>query len=82
VVKPRFHFGHGYVQIGAKVVAFGKGLRSALWLAAPNEKFPSEVDILEHWASELYVKSMYLIADLADDNADTPDVHSVKGWKR
>lgn len=43
-----FHFEYGYVQIVAKV-PLGNGLWSALWLAAANEQWPPEVDILEHW---------------------------------
>jgi beta-glucanase (GH16 family) len=39
------------VQITAKI-AFGNGLWSALWLAAANQKWPPEVDILEHWNND------------------------------
>ncbi len=52
---PSLRFKYGYVQITAKI-PFGKGLWPALWLAAANEKWPPEVDILEHWASESYGK--------------------------
>jgi beta-glucanase (GH16 family) len=52
---PSFNFKYGYVQITAKI-PFGKGLWPGLWLAATNEKWPPEVDILEHWASQSYGK--------------------------
>jgi beta-glucanase (GH16 family) len=48
---PSFNFKYGYVQITAKI-PFGKGLWPAFWLAASNQKWPPEVDILEHWASQ------------------------------
>jgi beta-glucanase (GH16 family) len=52
---PSLNFKYGYVQITA-MIPFGKGLWPALWLAASNEKWPPEIDILEHWASESYGK--------------------------
>jgi beta-glucanase (GH16 family) len=48
---PGFKFEYGYVQIVAKI-PFDNGLWPALWLAAANEKWPPEVDILEHWATD------------------------------
>jgi beta-glucanase (GH16 family) len=48
---PSLQFEYGYIQITAKI-PFGKGLWPALWLAAANQKWPPEVDILEHWDSE------------------------------
>jgi beta-glucanase (GH16 family) len=48
---PGFKFEYGFVQITAKI-PFSNGLWPALWLAAANEKWPPEVDILEHWNSE------------------------------
>jgi beta-glucanase (GH16 family) len=48
---PSFRFEYGYVQVVAKI-PFGNGLWSALWLAAANEKWPPEIDLLEHWHSE------------------------------
>ena len=43
-----FKFEYGMVQITAKI-PFGNGLWPALWLAAANEKWPPEIDILEHF---------------------------------
>lgn len=48
---PGFQFQYGYIQITA-MIPFSKGLWPAIWLAAANEKWPPEVDILEHWASK------------------------------
>jgi beta-glucanase (GH16 family) len=48
---PSLNFKYGYVQVTAKI-PFGKGLWPAIWLAATNQKWPPEVDIFEHWASE------------------------------
>jgi beta-glucanase (GH16 family) len=52
---PGLRFEYGYIQITAKI-PFGKGLWPAFWLAAANQKWPPEVDILEHWDSESYGK--------------------------
>jgi beta-glucanase (GH16 family) len=48
---PSLRFKYGYVQVTAEI-PFGKGLWPAFWLAAANEKWPPEVDILEHWGSD------------------------------
>jgi len=48
---PSLRFEYGYVQVTAQI-PFGKGLWPAFWLAAANEKWPPEVDMLEHWGSE------------------------------
>ena len=55
---PGFHFQYGYIQITAKI-PYGTGLWPALWLAAANEKWPPEIDILEHWSSK-FDAGMYL----------------------
>src|ERR1700722_8804737 len=55
---PSFRFQYGYVQITA-MIPFSPGLWPALWLAAANEQWPPEVDILEHWASK-FDAGMYL----------------------
>jgi beta-glucanase (GH16 family) len=52
---PSLRFEYGYIQITARI-PFGKGLWPAFWLGAANEKWPPEVDIMEHWASESYAK--------------------------
>ncbi len=48
---PSLRFEYGYVQVTAQI-PFGKGLWPAFWLAAANQKWPPEVDMLEHWGSK------------------------------
>lgn len=48
---PSLQFRYGYVQVTAQV-PFGKGLWPALWLAAANQQWPPEIDMLEHWGSQ------------------------------
>lgn len=47
---PGFRYQYGYMEITAKI-PFSKGLWPALWLAATNQQWPPEVDILEHWGA-------------------------------
>jgi beta-glucanase (GH16 family) len=47
---PSFRFEYGYVQVVAQIPN-GPGLWPALWLAAADQKWPPEIDILEHWSS-------------------------------
>jgi beta-glucanase (GH16 family) len=53
--KPAFNFTYGLVQITAKL-PYGPGLWPALWLAATNDQWPPELDIMEHWYSEPQMK--------------------------
>jgi len=53
--KPSFNFTYGLVQITAKL-PYGPGLWPALWLAATNDQWPPELDIMEHWYSEPQAK--------------------------
>ena len=46
-----FNFEYGFVQFVVRV-PYGSGLWPALWLSASNHKWPPEIDLLEHWASE------------------------------
>jgi len=55
---PSLRFEYGYVQVTAQI-PFGKGLWPAFWLAAANDKWPPEVDMLEHWGSQA-TGSVYL----------------------
>jgi beta-glucanase (GH16 family) len=45
---PGFRFKYGYVQVVANVPG-EPGLWPALWLAAANQKWPPEMDMLEHY---------------------------------
>jgi len=53
--KPSFNFTYGLIQISAKL-PYGPGLWPALWLAATNDQWPPELDIMEHWYSEPQAK--------------------------
>ena len=53
--KPSFDFTYGLIQITAKL-PYGPGLWPALWLAATNDDWPPELDIMEHWYSEPQMK--------------------------
>jgi beta-glucanase (GH16 family) len=44
---PGFQYQYGYTQVVARI-PYGPGLWPALWLAAADEKWPPEIDILEH----------------------------------
>ena len=45
---PGYKFQYGYIQVVAQLPT-APGLWTALWLAAANEQWPPEIDILEHW---------------------------------
>jgi beta-glucanase (GH16 family) len=53
--KPGFNFTYGLIQVSAKL-PYGPGLWPALWLAATNDQWPPELDIMEHWYSEPQAK--------------------------
>lgn len=53
--KPGFNFTYGLIQVSAKL-PYGPGLWPALWLAATNDQWPPELDIMEHWYSEPQMK--------------------------
>lgn len=48
---PSYQFQYGYLQVVARIPQ-GPGNWSALWLAAANEQWPPEIDILEHWTND------------------------------
>ncbi len=52
---PSFNFTYGLISITAKL-PYGPGLWPALWLAASNNQWPPELDIMEHWYSEAQYK--------------------------
>jgi len=76
---PSFKFEYGFVQVRARL-PYGKGLWPAFWLAAANNKWPPEVDILEHWGantiSKLYLHPTSGIRQGAQYNAPTAN----SGW--
>lgn len=46
-----YRFQYGYVQVVARV-PYATGLWPALWLAAANEQWPPEIDIMEHYGTQ------------------------------
>jgi beta-glucanase (GH16 family) len=53
---PSVHFKYGYVQVVARL-PFGKGLWPAIWLIPQDGSWPPEIDMVEHWDTELESKS-------------------------
>lgn len=49
--NPSLNFEYGMVQLVVRL-PYGNGLWPALWLAASNHRWPPEIDLLEHWASQ------------------------------
>jgi beta-glucanase (GH16 family) len=47
---PGFRFEYGYIQVEAWIPE-SLGLWPAIWLAAANEKWPPEMDLLESWGN-------------------------------
>ena len=47
---PSFRFQYGYVQVTARIPR-AAGLWSALWLVDAQDRWPPEIDILEHWGA-------------------------------
>ena len=76
---PSFKFEYGFVQVKARL-PYGKGLWPAFWLAAANNKWPPEIDILEHWGdatiSKLYLHPLTGPRQGAQYSAPTAD----SGW--
>lgn len=74
-----FKFKYGFVQVTARL-PFTTGMWPAFWLAAANEKYPPEIDILEHWGdaslSKLYLHPLSGVRQGAVYKAPTADT----GW--
>jgi beta-glucanase (GH16 family) len=51
-------FKYGFVQVTARL-PFRSGLWPAFWLGAANQKWPPEIDIMEHWGAQTVTK-LYL----------------------
>ena len=48
---PGLKFTYGFIDVVAKI-PFGSGLWPAIWLASADQKWPPEIDLLEHWGIE------------------------------
>jgi beta-glucanase (GH16 family) len=64
---PGYKFQYGYLQVVARVPD-ARGTWSALWLAAANEQWPPEIDILEHWDSQTKYYEYYHPAGAPREN--------------
>jgi beta-glucanase (GH16 family) len=76
---PGFKFEYGFVQVTAKI-PFKKSLWPAFWLAASNEKWPPEIDLMEHWDADIDAR-VYLHPDSGirqGGTVPTPGLSS--GW--
>jgi len=50
---PGFRFEYGYVQVEAWIPA-APGLWPAIWLAAANQQWPPEIDMIESWGASVH----------------------------
>ena len=75
---PSYRFQYGYLQVVARVPT-AKGLWSALWLAAANEQWPPEIDILEHWDAQPEFWQYYHPAD-APREREEESAQNLSGW--
>ncbi|HTU75314.1 MAG TPA: family 16 glycosylhydrolase [Trebonia sp.] len=64
---PGYKFQYGYLQVVARVPN-ALGTWSALWLAAANEEWPPEIDILEHWGTDTKYYQYYHPAGAPREN--------------
>lgn len=76
---PSYKFQYGYVQVVAEV-PYAAGLWPAFWLAAADERWPPEVDIMEHYGTQpAYSEHLHSVsAPVQGMYETTPDL-SV-GW--
>ncbi|HUN34804.1 MAG TPA: glycoside hydrolase family 16 protein [Trebonia sp.] len=65
---PGYKFQYGYLQVEARIPD-ATGTWSALWLAAANEQWPPEIDILEHWGTDSKYYEYYHPANAPRENA-------------
>jgi beta-glucanase (GH16 family) len=75
---PGYKFQYGYIEVDARVPT-ATGLWSALWLAAANEQWPPEIDILEHWDAQNQYWEYYHPSNAPREDTSTP-ASDVTGW--
>jgi beta-glucanase (GH16 family) len=71
-------FKYGYVKVVAKIPK-GKGLWPALWLAAANEKWPPEMDMMEHWGTDGVTGVFFHPVGAGQVSAKLPGIFT-NGW--
>jgi beta-glucanase (GH16 family) len=64
---PGYKFQYGYLQVVARIPN-ALGTWTALWLAAANEQWPPEIDILEHWDASTKYYQYYHPANAPREN--------------
>jgi beta-glucanase (GH16 family) len=74
-----FQFQYGYVQIVARV-PYATGLWPAIWLAAANERWPPEIDMLEHWDAKSQYSVYFHPTGGPRLNADSDTPNLSVGW--
>jgi beta-glucanase (GH16 family) len=76
---PGFRFQYGYIQVVARI-PYGPGLWPAFWLAAADEQWPPEIDILEHYGTQKqFYEHLHPVASRAQEGSETVPDLSV-GW--
>lgn len=75
---PSYRFQYGYLQVTARMPT-AKGLWSALWLAAANEKWPPEIDVLEHWDDQPQFWQYYHPANAPRERKEESTAN-LSGW--
>jgi beta-glucanase (GH16 family) len=76
---PSLRYQYGYTQIVARI-PYGPGLWPALWLAASNQKWPPEIDILEHSDTEAQYSEHLHSTDMSVQAATESTENLSAGW--
>lgn len=77
---PGYSFQYGYIEVDARMPS-AKGLWTALWLAAKNESWPPEIDIVEHWDDDPKFFQYYHPANAPRENSSV-NLGSASGWHK
>jgi beta-glucanase (GH16 family) len=76
---PSVHLKYGLVQVVARL-PFGKGLWPAIWLVPVNGEWPPEIDIVEHWDTELTSRSTLHTRQGTQQRGTIAFPDADKGW--
>lgn len=77
---PGYSFQYGYIEVDAQMPS-APGLWAALWLAAKNESWPPEIDIVEHWDDDAKFFQYYHPANAPRENSSV-NLGSATGWHK